>query len=138
MNKGKIANYWSTNPLYNNEVAPSIMFHNRFQELLRYIHFVDNVTIDLTDQRAKIQALVDLLQSKFQELYTPEDSIVIDESLIPWRGRLIFCQYIPFKAHKYGIKLFKLCARQGCCWLLQRHAGKTGTGGDKLKEFVKS
>ena len=88
--KAKIANYWSTNPLYKNEVAPSIISRNRFQELLRYIHFVDNVTIDPTDRRAKIQALLDLLQSKFQELYTPEENIVIDESLISWRGRLIF------------------------------------------------
>ena len=52
--KGKIDNYWSTNPLYKNEVAPRIMSRNRFQELLRYIHFVDNVTIDPTDRRAKI------------------------------------------------------------------------------------
>ena len=59
--KGKIANYWSTNPLYKNEVAPNIMSRNRFQELLRYIHFVNNVTIDPTDRREKIQALIDLL-----------------------------------------------------------------------------
>ena len=113
--------------MYKNEVAPSIMSRNRFQKLLRYIHFVDNVTIDPTNRRAKIQALVDLLQSKFQELYTAEESIVIDESLISWRGRLIFRQYIPCKVHKYGIKLFKLCAGQGYCWSLQMQAGKTGT-----------
>ena len=130
--KGKIANYWSTNPLYKNEVAPSIMSRNRFQELLRYIHFADNVTIDPTDRRAKILALVDLLQSKFQKLYTPEESIVIDESLVPWRGRLIFRQYIPSKAHKYGIKLFKLCAGQGYCWSLQMYVGKNGTGGREV------
>ena len=130
--KGKIANYWSTNPLYKSEVALNIISRNRFQELLRYIHFADNVTIDPTDRTAKIQALADLLQSKFQELYTPEESIVIDESLIPWRGSLIFCQYIPCKAHKYGIKLFKLFAGQGYCWSLQIHAGKTGTGGREV------
>ena len=129
--KGKISSYWSTNPLYKNEVASSIMSRNCFQELLKYIHFVDNVTIDPTDPRAKIQALADLLQSKFLELYTPEESIVIDESLIPWRGCLIFCQYIPSKAHKYRIMLFKLCAGQGYCWSLQMHAGTTGTGGKK-------
>ena len=40
--------------------------------------------------------------------------------------------YIPSKVHKYGIKLFKLCAGQGCCWSLQMHAGKTGTGGREV------
>ena len=130
--KGKIANYWSTNTLYKNEVEPSIISRNRFQELLRYIHFVDKLTIDPTDGREKIQALVDLLQSNFQEFYTPEESIVIDESLIPWRGRLIFRQYIPCNAHKYGIKSFKRCTGQGYCWSLQMHAGKTGTGGKEV------
>ena len=57
---------------------------------------------------------------------------MIDESLIPWRGRLIFRQYIPCKAHKYGIKLFKLCAGQGYCLSPQMHAGKTGTGGREV------
>ena len=57
---------------------------------------------------------------------------MIDESLISWRGRLIFCQYILSKAHKYGIKLFKLCAGQGCRCSLQMHAGKTGTGGREV------
>ena len=138
--KGKIANYWSTNPLYKNEVAPSIMSRNRFQELLRYIHFVDNVTIDPTDRRAKIQALVDLLQSKFQELYTPEENIVIDESLIPWRGRLIFRQYKPSKAHmELGYLNFMLdgVAVAHCRCMLEKLEQEEEKF-DKLKEFVKS
>ena len=47
--KEKIAKYWSTNPLYRNKVALCIMSRNRFQELLRYIHFADNITIDPKD-----------------------------------------------------------------------------------------
>ena len=131
--KGKIANYWSTNSLYKNEVAPSIMSRNRFQVVLRYINFADNLTIDPTDGREKIQALVDLLQSKLLELYTTEESILIEESQIPWRDAC-FRQYIPSKAHKYGMKLFKLCAEQGYCWSLQMYAGKTGTGGREVRQ----
>ena len=33
--------------------------------------------------------------------------------MVPWRGRLVFCQYMPGKKHKYGIKLFKLCTPEG-------------------------
>ncbi|XP_025203317.1 piggyBac transposable element-derived protein 4-like [Melanaphis sacchari] len=30
-----------------------------------------------------------------------------------WRGRLTFRQYIPSKAHKYGIKFYELCSSDG-------------------------
>jgi len=32
------------------------------------------------------------------------------------RGRLLFKQYIPGKAHKYGIKMYKLAATNGHTW----------------------
>lgn len=39
--------------------------------------------------------------------------MVIDESMIAWRGRLGFRQYIPGKKHKFGVKVFKLCTGDG-------------------------
>lgn len=39
--------------------------------------------------------------------------MVVDETMVPWRGRLIFRQYNSSKAAKYGIKLFKLCSVSG-------------------------
>lgn len=54
--------------------------------------------------------------------------IVIDETLVPWRGRLVFRQYIPNKAHKYGIKLFKLCSSEGYTYDLSIYSGKSLDG----------
>ena len=34
---------------------------------------------------------------------------MIDESLILFKGKLVFKQYIPSKRHRFGIKLFVLC-----------------------------
>lgn len=34
---------------------------------------------------------------------------MIDESLMLWKGRLSFKQYIPSKRHRFGVKLFVLC-----------------------------
>ena len=36
--------------------------------------------------------------------------------MVPWKGRLFFKQYIPGKAHKYGVKIYKLRATNGCTW----------------------
>ena len=134
---GKLANYWSTNPLYKNLVASNTMPRNRFQAILRHIHFANNEMIEPNDKLGKIQPLIDKLQDKFQKLYTPEDSIVIDESLVPWRGRLVFRQYLPAKAHKYGIKVFKLCSSEGYCWSLQVYGGKSATGGREVGQALR-
>ncbi|KAG7154982.1 PiggyBac transposable element-derived protein 4-like 9 [Homarus americanus] len=36
-------------------------------------------------------------------------NVVFDESLMLWRGNIGFCQYIPSKHHRFGLKLFVIC-----------------------------
>lgn len=40
------------------------------------------------------------------ELITPDKNLSIDESMMLWRGLLLFWQYIKNKRHKYGINFF--------------------------------
>ena len=47
-----------------------------------------------------------------------------DESMVLWRGRLIFRQYIPGKRHKYGVKLYMLCEHTGYVWNVLVYCGK--------------
>ena len=88
------------------------------------LHFSDNETSKSGDRLAKI----DMLQKNFQSLFCPEEDAVIDETLVPWRGRLTFRQYIPNKMHRYGVKLFKLCSMVGYTWGLKVYSGKSQTG----------
>jgi len=39
----------------------------------------------------------------------PFENLVIDESLLLWKGRLSFKQFIRTKRHRFGIKFFILC-----------------------------
>ena len=55
-------------------------------------------------------------RERFSSVYMPGSVISIDETMIPWRGRLVFRQYIPGKAHKYGIKMYKLATINGYTW----------------------
>ncbi|XP_015437540.1 PREDICTED: piggyBac transposable element-derived protein 4-like [Dufourea novaeangliae] len=123
-----IANYWSKSPLYNFQLPRTIMSRNRFELLLSNFHFANNESIARNDRLGKIRPLFDKLEEKYQEILTPGEHIVIDETLIPWRGRLIFRQYIPNKAHKYGIKLFKLCSDTGYTWAMKIYSGKSADG----------
>ena len=49
-------------------------------------------------------------------MYIPGSVVTIDETMVPWQGRLSFKQYIPGKAHKYGVKIYKLAATNGYTW----------------------
>ncbi len=57
----------------------------------------------------KIKAVYDHLKSKFQEVFYPYKNVVIDESLILWRGTISFRQYMHSQRHRVGLKLFCIC-----------------------------
>jgi len=45
-------------------------------------------------------------------------------SMIAWRGRLGFRQYIPGKKHKFGVKVFKLCTGNGYTYDFEIYSGR--------------
>ena len=128
--KGRMEKYWSTDPLF---VTPktskeNILSRNRFQLLLNCFHFADNELAEESYRLAKIQPLINLLTRNFQEIYVHGKNCVINETLIPWRGQLIFRQYIPNKTHRYGIKLFKLCSEKGYTYNFSVYSGQRVRG----------
>jgi len=65
------------------------------------------------DRVFKVKNLIYEIVSNFKNAMEPEEIMAVDETMVPFRGRLKFKQYIPGKAHKYGMKLFKLCGGNG-------------------------
>ena len=111
--------YWSKDPMYRNELVRS-MTRNRFDLLLQCLHFCNNDDIDdNTKKLFKVEKVINLAIAQFIQATNPGKDMAIDETMIPWRGRLSFCQYIPGKAHKYGVKLYKLCSVEGYTWNLK-------------------
>ena len=108
-----IADYWANSFLYKNEFVKSVMPRDRFKDILRFFHIQNNATADITDRIYKIRPLVNILNNNFEKLKTPGETVAIDESMVPFRGRLVFKQYLPGKSSKYGVKIFKLCDSSG-------------------------
>ena len=48
----------------------------------------------------------------------------VDETMIPWRGGLLFRQYLPGKAHKYDVKMYKLADTNGYTWNFVIYTGQ--------------
>ena len=81
--------------------------------VLRYLHFAENTLTPAADSEGynklyKIQPFLDLVVARFQEVYTPERQLAIDETLIKFKGKLHFRQFIPIKPSRFGIKASNL------------------------------
>ncbi|CAG4992906.1 unnamed protein product [Colias eurytheme] len=120
----KIADYWSTNQIFGQKFPGTVMSRNRFELILKNLHYVNNETADKSDRIYKIRPLIEELNETFQKSYAPKEDVCVDESQVPFRGRIIFRQYNKSKRHKYGMKLFKLCTLPGYTCKLQLYAGK--------------
>lgn len=117
---------WSTDLIYNFPFSCSRMSPNRFELLLTNLHFVTTKNIE--------HRIVDLEEfyhsytywqdntDNYQKVFSSDQDIVIDETMILWRRWLVFRQYIPTKLCKYQIKLFKLCSTEGYIWSAKVYA----------------
>jgi len=102
--KLNISNYWFTDPLLYSPIFGKIMSRNRFQLLLHYIHFCNNNNQVTNDHLFKIDMVLQDIKSNFRSAMVPFLNLVIDESLVLWKGRLSFKQFIRTKRHRFGIK----------------------------------
>lgn len=108
----RLNDYWKKHHLFDITCFSNYMGRDRFLLLLRCFHFAPN--IDNHDQEQhldrlyKVRPLIDYFNNKMNSIYYPKKELSLDESMVLWRGRLVFRQFIHNKRHKYGIKLYML------------------------------
>lgn len=67
------------------------MKRNRFLQILSYLHFNNNEDINTdSDTLVKVNYLINYFSEKFRTIYEPKQDLSLDESMIPWKGRLFF------------------------------------------------
>ena len=109
INKHNIADYWKIDPLIPTPIFLKFMSRDRFLLLTKFMHFADNNHPDKKDAIWKIRSFFKMILEPFSKFFYPFQKVVIDESLILFKGRLVFKQYIPSKRHRFGLKIFVLC-----------------------------
>lgn len=107
--KPTIHSYWSTDVSVETPYFKTIMPRRRFVALNKYLHLVDNESMDPADPLRKIRPVVSMASESFRKSYTPSGDVCIDESLMKCRGRLHFIQYNKSKRARFGVKFYKLC-----------------------------
>lgn len=106
--KPHFEHYWTKDQYLTSSVVPKIMSSNRFFEIQQNLHFANNEEQVEGDRLAKIRTFWDKLNEKSKSLINVGQNLAIDESLIKFKGRLVWKQYIPNKRNRFGIKTFSL------------------------------
>lgn len=117
--KPRLKMYWSVDELYATPIFSQVMRRDRFLLLLKFLHFSDNKDTGYNaqdpnrDRLHKLGKVCEMIRNKCKSVYSPGRNLSLDESLILFKGRLSFKQYIKTKRSRFGIKLYELCTSNG-------------------------
>nr|AWH61116.1 piggyBac transposable element-derived protein 4-like [Pyxicephalus adspersus] len=93
--------YWSKNKMIATPFFGKVIPEYRFSLIMKYLHFANSKKFDETTHPApklkKIWEVSQMILQNFQQTYVPERDISIDESLMAYKGRLSWVQYIASK-----------------------------------------
>ena len=141
--KPAMRDYFSTKPvLYSSFPSQIKLGRDRFLSILKYLHANDNSTFiprnePNHDPLHKVRPLVDLLNRKFKELYTPSEDLTVDEAMIPFRGRVAFKVYMKNKPNKYGVRLEVVAdASTGVVLHFEAYTGAAGGLSNSVTDLV--
>ena len=142
----RIADYWHHDPVFGGPpiFTGKVMSRNRFNNIMKFLRFARAEQVNKKDKKSQIESFLNLLREKCKQIVFPGLHIAIDESLIAWKGLLLFKQFIKTKRSRFGIKVFFLCPGapdwQGYSYDFEVYYGKdtttfhTPTGGEELSK----
>lgn len=116
----RLNDFWKSHYLFQTSIFSQHMSRDRFLNILRVLNVQDE---EGNESLKKIKTLINAFNDKMKEIYYPTRDLAIDESLMLWRGRLSFRQYMKSKASRYGIKFYVLADTFGVCQKLHIYAG---------------
>lgn len=133
-----IRKMFSMDPLYYRPIMHHTLSGRRFEELLRCFSCSHGQIQNPIDKLKKVRPLLDKLLSNYRSAIVPSESLSLDESLMLFRGRLSFRQYMKGKKAKYGVKFYSVCTTDGYLLNLRIYSGKSSetNGISKLETLV--
>lgn len=129
--KPSISAYWERNKITSTPGFGQTMPRERFGSILRFLHFVDNNSAppreEDRDRLFKIRPVIEELRRQFQLNYILSREISIDETMVKFKGRKFFRQFLPSKPIRFGFKLFTLAeSKSGYIWNFKIYTGRKG------------
>ena len=103
------------------------MSSRQFKLILKFIHLNDSDSQPARGQPGydRVRPLLDIVLDNFKDSYIPAQHLSIDESMIGFKERLSFIQYMPKKPHKWGLKAWVLAdSSNEYTWSWKLYTGK--------------
>lgn len=109
--KPNLKSYWCNKSVIKTPLFPNTMSRDRYLHILRFMHFVDNNNAPdpadpNRDKLWKIRPFFNALLPRFTTVYSPSQNLSVDETLIKFKGRVQFRQFLPLKRSRFGLKGF--------------------------------
>ena len=106
-----LEDYWKVDPFLHFPPIASRISRQRFRDISRYLHFVDNTQLVSRgqpgyDKLGKVRPVIDHCSRVFRESYDPHCECAADEAMVKCQSRTSLKQYIPQKPIKRGIKVW--------------------------------
>ena len=143
-----LEDYWKRDPVLRFTPIADRISRDRFRDITRYLHFVDNSTLAPRgspghDRLGKVRPVLSHLCQRFATMYDPRRELSVDEAMIKFQGRSSLKQYMPMKPVKRGIKVWVLAdSVNGYFSRLEVYSGKqpgrveTGLGSRVVKSLT--
>lgn len=117
--------YWSSNKALRMDLIADSMSVNRFEEIKRYLHFVNNSDTNSKDDSFwKIRPVITALHAAFHEHSSTTEHQSIDEMIVPFKGRSRMKQYVLNKPHPWGFKIWVRANSNGYVNCFEMYQGK--------------
>ncbi|XP_011407636.1 PREDICTED: piggyBac transposable element-derived protein 4-like [Amphimedon queenslandica] len=128
-----LSDYWHRDPLFHCSIIANGMSRDRFYEIHRYLHFVNNTTITTpTDGLYKVCQFLTMIGERFKVVNHPHCQCAIDEAIVPYKGRSSLKQYMPQKPIKRGFKvLVRVDSMNGYVYQFKVYTGKETSSTEK-------
>ncbi|KAL0147001.1 hypothetical protein M9458_057525 [Cirrhinus mrigala] len=126
----RIRMYWSSNSGLRLPSIADAMSVDRFDEIKRYLHFVDNNSPADGSKFFKVRPVLNVLEATFLAAVKPEEYHAVDEQIIPFKGKHSSKQYIPKKPKPWGFKVWVRAGTSGYMYRFELYQGASGGRGD--------
>ena len=116
--------YWSTQPDLGVPAVYNTLSRNRYHEIKRYLLFAYNQRLTEGDKMSKISPLYNMLNCNLIQFGIFHEVLSVDESMVPYFGRLSAKMFIKGKPIRFGYKISCLCGSDGYSYHMQIYQGK--------------
>ena len=113
------------------------MRRDKFDSIMRCLHFKDNSKLDVNDKYTKLRPLIRHLQKKFMDHFIPTEAISHDEAMVQYFDKHGCKQSIPNKPIRFGYKVWCQNTVSGYLITFEPYQGKSHRDEEMQEKFGK-